>query len=152
MARSDHSRSRYICAATVLLILTIATVAAAQGSGAQASAAQPLLVPLSGRTTQTGAVVATQTPVPGPTTGINTLNPAVSVQGPFTGSVSGATRRPFSGTLSLQDAVQRGLEYNLGAVNLTDIVEQARGQRSVARSALLPNVVGDLTGSRQELN
>ena len=149
MERSDHSRSRYICAATVLLILTMATVAAAQG----ASTAQPLLVPLSGRTTQTGAVVATQTPVPGPTTGINTLNPAVAVQGPFTGSVAGATRQqPFSGTLSLADAVRRGLEYNLGAVNLTDIVKQARGQRSVARSALLPNMVGDLTGTRQEVN
>src|SRR6266849_1329206 len=152
MARSDHSRSRYICAAIVLLILTIATAAAAQGTGPQAPTAQPLLVPLSGRTTQTGAVVATQTPVPGPTTGVNTLNPAMTVQGPFTGSVAGATRRPFSGTLSFQDAVQRGLEYNLGAVNLTDIVKQARGQRSVARSALLPNMVGDLTGTRQQVN
>ena len=148
MIRSD----RYICAATLVLILTIATAAAAQGPGAQGSAAQPQLVPLSGRTAQTGAVTATQTPVPGPTTGINTLNPAIAVQGPFTGSVAGATRRPFSGTLSLPDAVLRGLEYNLGAFNLTAIVKQARGQRSAARGALLPNVVGDLTGSRQELN
>ena len=105
MARSDQ----YISAAIVLLILASAAPAAAQGAGPQASAAQPLLVPLSGRTTQTGAVVATQTPVPGPTTGINTLNPAVAVQGPFTGSVAGATRRPLSGppSVSARDRLTR---------------------------------------------
>ena len=111
-----------------------------------------MLVPLSGRSTQTGAVVATQTPVPGPTTGVNTLNPAVTVQGSFSGSALGISRRPFSGTLSLSEAVQRGLEYNLGTVNLAAIVKQGRGQWTVARGALLPSVVGDLTGTRQQVN
>ena len=99
-------RPRHLCAATMPLLLFIATGAAAQGPGAGASAAQPLIGPLSGRTTQPGAVVAAQTPVPGPTTGVNTLNPVIEVQGSFRGStLRGA--RPFSGALSLRDAVQR---------------------------------------------
>jgi len=51
---------------------------------------------------------------------------------------------PFSGKLSLQDAIRRGLEYNLGAVGLAQAVRQAHGQTRVARSALLPNLTGDL--------
>ena len=54
--------------------------------------------------------------------------------------------------MSLQDAIRRGLEYNLGALNLGTVVNQARGQRAVARSALLPNVVGDVSASRQVVN
>ena len=131
----------------VSVLLLIATVETVRGQ-----TTQPQIVPLSGRGGQGGSVVATQTPVPGPTTGVNTLNPAVSVQGPFTGSTAGAARRPFSGTLSLQDAVQRGLEYNLGIVNLSALVKQAHGQRSVARSALLPNVVGEFNAIRQTVN
>ncbi len=134
-------------AAMMLVLLSVATVETVHGQ-----TTQPQVVPLSGRTGQTGSVVATQTPVPGPTTGVNTLNPAVSVQGPFAGSTAGATRRPFSGTLSLQEAVQRGLEYNLGVANLSALVKQARGQRSVARAALMPNVVGDFNVTRQTVN
>jgi outer membrane protein TolC len=122
---------------------------AAQITAPATSSAQPMPVPLSGRSTQVGTVVATEAPVPGTTTSVNTLNPTVTVQGAFIGSVRGATKRAFSGTLSFRDAIERGLEYNLGAINLTAIVRQARGERTVSRSALLPNIVGDLTGTRE---
>lgn len=106
-------------------------------------------VPLSGRTGQ-GAVVATETPAPGATTGVNTLNPTIQVQGPFTGSAS--SRQPFSGTLTLREAIERGLEFNLGSVNVAQLVTQARSQRTIARSALLPNLIGNLTATREEIN
>lgn len=51
---------------------------------------------------------------------------------------------PFNGKLSLREAVQRGLEYNLGNVGLMQTVRQAHAQSRAARSSLLPNVNGDI--------
>ena len=56
--------------------------ASSQG-GSQASQ-----LPLSGRTGQTGGATATQTTVPGTTTSVDTLNPSIQVQGPYTGSAN----------------------------------------------------------------
>jgi outer membrane protein TolC len=97
-------------------------------------------LPLSGRTGQSGSVVAAQTPIPGTTTSVNTLNTTVQVSGPYAGSASSVARMPFSGKLSLNEALERGLAYNLGAVGLATAVRQAKGQERVARSALLPNL------------
>jgi outer membrane protein TolC len=107
--------------------------------GASSSAAQ---LPLSGRTTQTGSVVTSQAPVPGTTSSVNTLNTNIQVQGPYSGSTNSTTAMPFSGKLSLREAVQRGLASNMSAVGLAAVLKQAEGQAVVARSALMPNVSG----------
>jgi outer membrane protein TolC len=109
-------------------------------------------LPLSGRGGQNGSVTPTQTPVPGVTTSVNTLNTTVQVQGPYAGSVSGISKSPFSGKLGLREAVERGLAYNLGSVGLNNAVRQARGQARVARSALMPNLNGALRESVQQTN
>src|SRR5579863_2502820 len=125
--------------------LVFANGAFAQGppqTQAQGTQATPL--PLSGKTGQNGSVKTTQAPVPGTTTSVDTINPTVQVQGPYAGSTSSTARMAFSGKLSLQEAIQRGLEYNLGTVGLTQAERQAHGQSISARSALLPNVNGTL--------
>src|SRR3954464_4180065 len=61
-------------------------------------------LPLSGRAGQNGPVTATQAPVPGATSSVNTLNTSVQAQGPYSGSLSGVAR-PFSGKLSRNAAV-----------------------------------------------
>ena len=71
----------------------------------------------------------TQTPIPGATDERRHHNPIVQVQGAFAGSRE-ATAAALAGALSLQDALRRGVEYNLGALNLTEVVNQARGQRA----------------------
>ena len=109
-------------------------------------------LPLSGRSSQGGSVTVTQTPVPGTTTSVNTINPSVQVQGPFAGSTPSTSRAPFSGRLSLLEAVQRAIEYNLGAVGFTQAVRQARGQSKVARSSLMPNVNANLTETVEQLS
>jgi outer membrane protein TolC len=119
---------------------------AAQG----ANGTQAAQLPLSGRSGQNGSVNATQTPVPGTTSSINTINTNVQVQGPYSGSVLG--RQPFSGKLGLHEAVQRGLDYNLGAAGLAQAVRQAHGQQRVARSLLLPNVSAALRETVQQTN
>jgi outer membrane protein TolC len=138
-----------VSAATTVLALAAAATAFAQGAP---SGSPPMLVPLSGRTAPGGAVVATQTAAPGATGSVSTLNPSVQVQGAFNGSTRRGNQPPLAGPLSLQEALRRGVEYNLGTLNLARAVDQARGQRAIARSALLPSVTSDLTATRQKVN
>jgi outer membrane protein TolC len=120
--------------------LAFAQLGGAPSSGGGSSTASQL--PLSGRTAQSGSVTATQSPVPGTTSSVNTLNTNVSVSGNYAGSTSSTATMPFSGKLSLHEAVQRGLAANLSAVGLASALKQAQGQAIVARSALMPNISG----------
>jgi outer membrane protein TolC len=52
----------------------------------------------------------------------------------------------------LREAVERGLQYNLGAIGVAQAARQASGQSKVARSALLPNVNGGLSETVEQLN
>jgi len=109
-------------------------------------------LPLSGRPAGNGSVSSTQTAIPGTTTSVNTLNPAIQVQGPYAGSANGVDKAPFSGKLSLREAIQRGIAYNLGAIGLSQAVREAHGQSRVARSALLPNLNSDLSEVVEQVN
>ena len=138
----------------VILFLLFAPRVFAQvpATGTQSQPTQPVQLPLSGRSPQGGSVTATQTAIPGTTNSINTINPTVQVQGPFSGSTSSVTKAPFSGRLSLREAVDRAVEFNLGAVGLTQAVRQSRGQSKIARSALLPNLNASLSETVQQTN
>jgi outer membrane protein TolC len=126
-------------------IFVVATRAFAQGAsvGSPVQSANPL--PLSGRAGQSGSVTTVESPIAGTTNSVNTINPTVQVQGAYTGSALSTAKIPFSGKLSLREAIERGLNYNLGAVGLSHAARQAQGQSQVARSALLPNLSGYLT-------
>jgi outer membrane protein TolC len=67
-------------------------------------------------------------------------------------SPAAVVRQPVSGTLTLKDAIQRGIEYNLAAMGLTADVERTRADRGVARSAFLPNLSGDASIMSQRVN
>jgi outer membrane protein TolC len=123
---------------------------ASQPSQSQITRANPL--PLSGRSGQSGSVTAVESPIAGTTTSVDTINPSVQVQGPYTGSASSTAKLPFSGKLSLREAIARGLDYNLGAVGQSNSARQARGQSQVARSALLPNASGYLAETLQQIS
>jgi outer membrane protein TolC len=116
----------------------------------QGSQATPL--PISGRNQQTGSVTAVQAPVAGTVTSVNTINPSIQVQGAYTGSTTSTAAMPFSGRLSLEEAIERGLEFNLGPVGLNDFLQQARGLNKFSRSALLPNITGTVAGAVQQIN
>jgi len=133
--------------------VVLLTVLAAAGSafaqappgGGSPAASSAVVLPASGRNNQGGSVGAVEQPVPGTTTSVNTLNPSVQISGPYGGSTRSTTAMPFSGKLSLQEALERGLAYNLGAVGLAQTVRQTSAQVTVARSALLPNINGNLS-------
>lgn len=141
-----------------LLIVTVTLVCGSSGlaqvgapapSGGGSQAAQ---LPLSGKTGQNGGVSATQTTVPGVTSSVDTLNPAIEVQGPYAGSAGSTKAMPFSGKLSLREAIQRGIAYNLGAIGQTQATRQAQALGHVARSALLPNINGTLSATDETEN
>lgn len=135
--RPSYSIAILFIASTSLLAQLGPPASSSSGS----SAAQ---LPLSGRGAQNGSVNAVQTPLPGVTSSVNTLNSTVQVQGPYAGSIQ---RGAFAGKLTLQDAIQRALQYNLGTTGLNLAVRQARGQSRTARSALMPNLNGNLRES-----
>jgi outer membrane protein TolC len=138
--------------ATLILLSMCFAVgnSSAQAAPSQSQGTQATQLPLSGRPSQSGSVTAAQSSTPGVATTVNTLNPTVQVQGAYSGSTSGISKMPFSGKLSLRDAIRRGLEYNLGAVGLAQVARQAHGQTRVARSVLLPNLTGDLAETVQQ--
>jgi outer membrane protein TolC len=136
----------------LLTVLAGAGSALAQtpmGGGSPAGSSAVVL-PASGRNNQGGSVGAVEQPVPGTTSSVNTLNPSVQISGPYGGSIRSTTAMPFSGKLSLQEALERGLAFNLGAAGMAQAVRQTRAQVTVARSALLPNINGNLSETVQQ--
>lgn len=158
MMRATPS-ARQISSASTRILLTLLVLSSgalaqigATGSQSQTPSTQPIQLPLSGRSGQSGAVTTTQTPIPGTTTSVNTITPTVQVQGPYAGSIPSTARLPFSGRLSLREAVERAIGFNLGAIGQTQAARQAHGQSQVARSFLLPNLNVNVNETREQIN
>ena len=84
-------------------------------------------------------------PIPNGPAPVLSPRPAVS----YSGSVaSGQVTGPLS--LSLSDAIQRGLKYNLGVLSNRDLVDISAAERRRTLSTLLPNLsVGATQNSQQ---
>src|SRR5690349_8081965 len=70
---------------------------------------------------------------------------------PYQGSTPGAVS-PAPLALTLEDAIQRGLKFNLGLLESDMASETARAARMQALSALLPQVTGTLAEYYEQLN
>lgn len=136
----------------IAAILVFALCGMAQVGAPPPPSTRPTPLPLSGRNGQGGGVVATESPVPTTTTSVNALNPTVSVSGAYSGSSNSTLAIPFSGKLSLEEAIRRGIAYNLGAVGMTQALRQVRGQAKTARSELLPNISADVVDTEETFN
>jgi outer membrane protein TolC len=97
-------------------------------------------------------VAPVQTSLPGGAQSVNTITSTVQVQGAYQGSVpsSEAAGAPFE--LSLADAIHKGLQHNLGTVGFQNSIRQARGQRWVELSNLLPQVSADALVTDQQVD
>jgi outer membrane protein TolC len=69
------------------------------------------------------------------------------MQNPYVGGVPTGIASPTALSLSLEDAVTRGLRQNLGGLLSGDAVSGAQGERWRALSALLPNLTTDTSFS-----
>ncbi len=117
-----------------------ATLAWAQLSpgGSAPGPARPAQLPASGRTNQLGAV-GTQQSANG-AGGASTITSSVQVTGSYQGSVPGGNVGSGPISLTLAEAVKRGLATNLSAISSANSVAAARAERIQALSALLPNI------------
>lgn len=76
--------------------------------------------------------------------------PGLQPQNPYLGGVSTGKASPRALSLSLEDALSRGLRQNLGGLLSSDAVSGAKGERWRALSALLPNLTTNTSlGVRQ---
>jgi outer membrane protein TolC len=71
---------------------------------------------------------------------------------PFQGSVPSGAVSPAPLALTLEDAIQRGLKFNLGLLQSDVASQTARAERILALSSLLPQVTGSLTENEEQLN
>jgi outer membrane protein TolC len=71
---------------------------------------------------------------------------------PFLGSVPRGTATPGELPLSLEDALVRGLQYNLGTLLSAQTVRGARADRLEALADLLPNINAHISETSQQVN
>ena len=101
----------------------------------------PAQVPLSGQGAQAGGVAVMQgTTNSGGGNTVNSIQSSVSVMTPYNGSAAQGKATAGVLPLTLEQALKLGLVYNLGALEQSASVLQARGQRQVTKSGLLPNL------------
>jgi outer membrane protein TolC len=124
-------------AATVLASVIVLDAQTTASGASQPGATQ---LPLSGRQSSTGAVSTTQSITNSGENSVNVINSTVNLAGPYSGSVPNGSPIDSSVPLTLDSALKLGLRNNLGQISQTNAVVQAKGQRVVARSALLPNI------------
>ena len=136
---------------SVLLAAPLAAQSPTPESGPQPTRA--IQQPLSGRTGQPGSVATIQTPQPGGgAPSVNNINSTVSVQGAFQGSVPTTLTPGALLNLSLDDALRRGLQTNLGSVVYSQSLRQAQGLSKSARSNLLPTITTDALLTEQQID
>jgi outer membrane protein TolC len=105
------------------------------------STSQVNQLPLSGRGNANGSVSTTQSITnTGGGNSVNIVNSTVNLTSPYTGSIPDTSNLGIVSSLTLDNALTLGLRNNLGPISQNNVVLQARGQRVIARSALLPNV------------
>jgi outer membrane protein TolC len=98
----------------------------------------------------TGAAQVTVSPTSG--TSSSATAPGVTTQGPFQGSVPTGKATGTTLALTLKDAFDRALKYNLGVIQSDQNTRAARADRLRYLSALLPTLYGQLTGSVEQIN
>lgn len=77
---------------------------------------------------------------------------SVQPQSPFLGSVPTGASTGTTLPLSLKETFERALKHNLGLLESDQDVRAARAVRLRGLNALLPDVWGQLSGSRQQVN
>ncbi len=114
-----------------------------------ASVTRPIALPQSGNGSVAGSASVQQTTAPA---GENTVSSSIQANGALQGSVSGGELPPGPVTLTLADAVGRGLKTNLGIIAAGSSSAAASAQRIQALSALLPNISANTSESIMQTN
>jgi hypothetical protein len=112
----NHSRSRFVACRAALALFCLAT---APGLAAQ-TPSNPIHLLASGRPLQSESVNTTQSTVnAGGQNSVNLIDSSVNSQRTYQGSVPTGIATNTAIGLTLQEALRRALNYNLGVVNGT---------------------------------
>ena len=129
--------------AAVLVLPNNASLAQQSDSSSQPKAQQ---VSPSGRAQSGSGVQAAQSSSgDGANSSVNTVNSTIQVSGAYQGSTLDPNAPQGPLTLNIEDAIRRGLRFNLGAISANASVKQLRGERLAALSMLLPNIFATLS-------
>jgi outer membrane protein TolC len=124
-------KPRYLTA----MIVTAAFAIPLGAQGGAGSATRAVQLPLSGR--ESGEVIVHQSaPIPSGSSAII----QIQLPGAFAGSIPTSEAVPATWDLTLDEAVRRGLQTNLGIISSNFALDASRAQHAEARSSLLPNV------------
>jgi outer membrane protein TolC len=91
-------------------------------------------------------------PVAAPVARPQTQSAPANTQNPFTGSVPANDSSSTGLSLSLQDAIQRGLKQNLGLIVGDQNTRLARARELQARAQLLPNLTARVADTVEQVN
>jgi len=133
----------FVVVATAFLVLGDASLAQQSDSSSLPRAEQ--LSP-SGRAQSGGTVQAEQSSSGnGASSSVNTVDSTIQVSGAYQGSTPDPNAPQGPLTLNIEDAIRRGLRFNLGAISANASVKQLRGERLAALSKMLPNIYGTVS-------
>jgi outer membrane protein TolC len=138
------NRLNLLLLAAVVWTVVPAVLQAQQGQSQSTKAQQ---VQLSGLPQGNNSASLQQSASASTTSSVNTINTTVQVQGAYQGSVPGPIPGDGPISLTLTEAIERGLKYNLGAVDSSASMTQARAQRLSALSQMLPNIYATISES-----
>lgn len=88
----------------------------------------------------------------GSASSVNTLNSTIQLSGTYQGSILDPKAPQGSLTLTIADAISRGLRFNLGGVSADVSLRQARAQRLAALSLMLPNIYATLSETSAKID
>jgi outer membrane protein TolC len=131
----QYTRQIVLAASCVAGLLVFPAIMTAQS--------RPQFPPPSAETTRPSI---NQSPLPGGVqSNVNTLSTSVQVAGPYATSTTAPDAQGGLLRLTIEDAIQRGLRYNLGAIYAHVQLKSAQGSLVGMRSALLPTITGGLS-------
>ncbi|MGO8793264.1 MAG: TolC family protein [Candidatus Sulfotelmatobacter sp.] len=134
----------------IVAIIVLAAAAAGQGQTATANPpSRALTLPQSGAMSPAGSVTVQQNSSPN---GTNTINSTVQINGDLQGSVADPKVPVGNVSLTLAEAVRRGLQANLGLISASTSSAAAKAERIRMLSALLPNISANASETVSQVN
>lgn len=136
------SRSMSLC-------LLLCAASACWGQAPPAPVSRALAIPQTGAMNPAGSVSIQQNTSPA---GASTVNTNIQVVGDLQGSVPDSNSPAGPISLTLAEAVRRGLRTNLGLISADNSSAAARAERIQMLSALLPNVSANASENVSQVN
>jgi outer membrane protein TolC len=145
---------RWLRHLTFLLSATVVACAYSFGQQSSSSTAPTAQqVPPSGRSqSSNGSVQAQQSSSSTGSSSVDTVSSSIQVTGAYQGSVPDPNAPRGLLALTIADAIQRGLRFNLGSISANSSVIQLRGERLSALSKLLPDIYATVSETGEKLD